>query len=78
VLICEREVTLCSIEQVSYTSWFLDAFNYAMHVHIQVLNLSIGTASHLLRSSFDIPLPLFLCHPWPHVCPLVCKRARTW
>lgn len=28
--------------QVSYTSWFLDAFNYAMHVGIDVLNLSIG------------------------------------
>lgn len=28
--------------QISYTSWFLDAFNYAMHVGIDVLNLSIG------------------------------------
>ncbi|CDF35782.1 unnamed protein product [Chondrus crispus] len=28
--------------QVSYTSWFLDAFNYALHVGIDVLNLSIG------------------------------------
>eukprot|EP00041_Stephanoeca_diplocostata_P035472 m.1253833 g.1253833 ORF g.1253833 m.1253833 type:complete len:645 (-) comp24706_c0_seq14:2360-4294(-) len=29
-------------EQLSYTSWFLDAFNYAMHIGIHVLNLSIG------------------------------------
>ncbi|XP_057334911.1 membrane-bound transcription factor site-1 protease [Microplitis mediator] len=29
-------------EQVSYTSWFLDAFNYAILSKITVLNLSIG------------------------------------
>eukprot|EP00008_Paramoeba_atlantica_P013188 CAMPEP_0201477864 /NCGR_PEP_ID=MMETSP0151_2-20130828/2812_1 /ASSEMBLY_ACC=CAM_ASM_000257 /TAXON_ID=200890 /ORGANISM="Paramoeba atlantica, Strain 621/1 / CCAP 1560/9" /LENGTH=858 /DNA_ID=CAMNT_0047858729 /DNA_START=531 /DNA_END=3107 /DNA_ORIENTATION=- len=29
-------------ERVSYTSWFLDAFNYAIHLGIDVLNLSIG------------------------------------
>lgn len=28
--------------QVSYTSWFLDAFNYAIIKKIDVLNLSIG------------------------------------
>ncbi|KAK2085543.1 Membrane-bound transcription factor site-1 protease [Saguinus oedipus] len=28
--------------QVSYTSWFLDAFNYAILKRIDVLNLSIG------------------------------------
>ncbi|XP_063695760.1 membrane-bound transcription factor site-1 protease [Culicoides brevitarsis] len=28
--------------QVSYTSWFLDAFNYAIHKEINILNLSIG------------------------------------
>lgn len=28
--------------QVSYTSWFLDAFNYAILKKINVLNLSIG------------------------------------
>jgi len=27
---------------VSYTSWFLDAFNYAIMKKINVLNLSIG------------------------------------
>eukprot|EP00727_Mastigamoeba_balamuthi_P011433 m51a1_g6912 hypothetical protein (1031) ;mRNA; f:122270-127584 len=29
-------------DRVSYTSWFLDAFNYAIHRKIHVLNLSIG------------------------------------
>eukprot|EP00736_Rhodelphis_marinus_P012364 Rmarinus@m.1287 len=29
-------------DQVSYTSWFLDAFNYAIHTEMDVLNLSIG------------------------------------
>eukprot|EP01129_Flabellula_baltica_P013902 TRINITY_DN6554_c0_g1_i1.p1 TRINITY_DN6554_c0_g1~~TRINITY_DN6554_c0_g1_i1.p1 ORF type:complete len:945 (+),score=173.31 TRINITY_DN6554_c0_g1_i1:1-2835(+) len=29
-------------EQVSYTTWFLDAFNYAIYLGIDVLNLSIG------------------------------------
>nr|XP_016940228.2 membrane-bound transcription factor site-1 protease isoform X2 [Drosophila suzukii] len=28
--------------QVSYTSWFLDAFNYAIYRKINILNLSIG------------------------------------
>ena len=31
-----------SVSQVSYTSWFLDAFNYAILKKINVLNLSIG------------------------------------
>lgn len=29
-------------QQVSYTSWFLDAFNYAVAKKVHVLNLSIG------------------------------------
>ena len=29
-------------KQVSYTSWFLDAFNYALYRRVHVLNLSIG------------------------------------
>ncbi|TMW65827.1 hypothetical protein Poli38472_003592 [Pythium oligandrum] len=29
-------------EQLSFTSWFLDAFNYALHLRINVLNLSTG------------------------------------
>ena len=27
---------------MSYTSWFLDAFNYAMYRRVHLLNLSIG------------------------------------
>ena len=27
------------LQLVSYTSWFLDAFNYAIHTHMDVLNL---------------------------------------
>jgi membrane-bound transcription factor site-1 protease len=29
-------------KQVSFTSWFLDAFNYAIHKKMTVVNLSIG------------------------------------
>ena len=35
--------------QVSYTSWFLDAFNYAILKGINVLNLSIGGPDFLDR-----------------------------
>lgn len=35
--------------QVSYTSWFLDAFNYAMATEMHVLNLSIGGPDYLDR-----------------------------
>lgn len=37
-----RPKALFSHGQVSYTSWFLDAFNYAILKKIDVLNLSIG------------------------------------
>lgn len=33
--------------QVSYTSWFLDAFNYAIATDMDVLNLSIGGPDYL-------------------------------
>jgi membrane-bound transcription factor site-1 protease len=36
-------------DQVSYTSWFLDAFNYAMATKMDVVNLSIGGPDHLDR-----------------------------
>ncbi|XP_038699806.1 subtilisin-like protease SBT6.1 isoform X2 [Tripterygium wilfordii] len=36
-----------SILQVSYTSWFLDAFNYAIATNMDVLNLSIGGPDYL-------------------------------
>lgn len=34
-------------DQVSYTSWFLDAFNYAIATEMDVVNLSIGGPDHL-------------------------------
>ena len=30
------------LRQVSFTSWFLDAFNYALYRRVHVLNLSVG------------------------------------
>ncbi|XP_039025866.1 subtilisin-like protease SBT6.1 isoform X2 [Hibiscus syriacus] len=36
-----------SLLQVSYTSWFLDAFNYAIATNMDVLNLSIGGPDYL-------------------------------
>uniref|UniRef100_A0A061RBV8 Membrane-bound transcription factor site-1 protease n=1 Tax=Tetraselmis sp. GSL018 TaxID=582737 RepID=A0A061RBV8_9CHLO len=34
-------------DQVSYTSWFLDAFNYAIATEMDVVNLSIGGPDYL-------------------------------
>ena len=33
--------------QVSYTSWFLDAFNYAIATEMNIVNLSIGGPDYL-------------------------------
>lgn len=43
VLRCPSAIPL----QVSYTSWFLDAFNYAIATRMHVINLSIGGPDHL-------------------------------
>ena len=32
-------------DQVSYTSWFLDAFNYAIATQMNIVNLSIGACA---------------------------------
>lgn len=34
-------------DQVSYTSWFLDAFNYAIASGVEIINLSIGGPDYL-------------------------------
>ena len=34
-------------DQVSYTSWFLDAFNYAIASEVKIINLSIGGPDYL-------------------------------
>lgn len=36
-------------DQVSFTSWFLDAFNYAMATEMDIVNLSIGGPDYLDR-----------------------------
>lgn len=40
-------------DQVSFTSWFLDAFNYAMIVGVHVINLSIGGPDYLDKPFVD-------------------------
>ncbi|XP_061401964.1 membrane-bound transcription factor site-1 protease [Musca vetustissima] len=49
---------VCTNIQVSYTSWFLDAFNYAMFRKINVLNLSIGGPDFMDRPFVDKVLEL--------------------
>ena len=51
--------------QVSYTSWFLDAFNYAILKKIDVLNLSIGG-------------PDFMDHPFVDKVKDICVYPETW
>lgn len=38
---------------MSYTSWFLDAFNYAMATEMHVVNLSIGGPDYLDQPFVD-------------------------
>ena len=51
--------------QVSYTSWFLDAFNYAMATEMNVVNLSIGGPDYLDQPFVEkvgaASAALFLC-----------------
>jgi subtilisin family serine protease len=42
VLCASCLVQVFTDDQVSYTSWFLDAFNYAIACKLHVINLSIG------------------------------------
>lgn len=46
-VLLEFEKNSFSSLQVSYTSWFLDAFNYAIATKMDVLNLSIGGPDYL-------------------------------
>lgn len=48
--------------QVSYTSWFLDAFNYAILKKIHVLNLSIGGPDFM-----DHPFVDKVCAKFTHI-----------
>ena len=40
-------------DQRSYTSWFLDAFNWALYREVDVLNLSVGGPDHLDHPFLD-------------------------
>lgn len=40
--------------QTSYTSWFLDAFNYILMKNIDVLNLSIGGPDFMVRTNYQL------------------------
>jgi hypothetical protein len=55
----DYEKLLFSLLQVSYTSWFLDAFNYAIATNMDVLNLSIGGPDYL-----DLPFVEKVRHHW--------------
>lgn len=44
---------LFSSQRVSYTSWFLDAFNYALFEKINIINLSIGGPDFLDQPFVD-------------------------
>ena len=76
---------------MSYTSWFLDAFNYALATEMNVVNLSIGGpttwTSPLLRRCSPGWLPVWLqgcvcCAPgWPAGAPLqaaTAALAQVW
>jgi membrane-bound transcription factor site-1 protease len=41
---------LFTSDRISYTSWFLDAFNYVLQTGIDIINLSNGSSDFL-----DIP-----------------------
>lgn len=59
------ELLLALPSQVSYTSWFLDAFNYAILKKIHVLNLSIGGPDfmdHPFVDKVKNPDSLCRCH----------------
>ena len=48
------------LHQVSYTSWFLDAFNYAIATEMDIVNLSIGGPDYLDEPFVDKAGPF--CH----------------
>ena len=63
--------------QVSFTSWFLDAFNYAIATEMDVVNLSIGGPDYLDLPFVEKASPLHARHAWSP-CVLQCcfKRSR--
>ena len=73
-------VSFIYFTQVSYTSWFLDAFNYAIFSKVHVLNLSIGGPDFMDRPFVDkvclgrlliiyfIFRPCHIAHSIVHTC----------
>ena len=67
----DYENFILSLLQVSYTSWFLDAFNYAIATNMDVLNLSIGGPDYL-----DLPFVEKVRLPWPvDLLRLICQPS---
>lgn len=62
-------------DQVSFTSWFLDAFNYAIATKMQIVNLSIGGPDFLDHPFVDKVL-LLLSALVSHLglCEVHCER----
>jgi len=60
-------------QKVSYTSWFLDAFNYAILKKLNVLNLSIGGPDFMDQPFVDkvqnnYAIHMYKCVLYLHVC----------
>ncbi len=66
--------------QVSYTSWFLDAFNYAILKGIDVLNLSIGGPDFLDQPFVDkvIHSCVYIVWVWFSHLILICHIASIF
>ena len=71
------------VVQVSYTSWFLDAFNYAILKKVDVLNLSIGGPDFLDQPFVDKVCvnAIFTCSAVPFIAfsfpPHLCLRCGS-
>lgn len=59
--------------QVSYTSWFLDAFNYAIATGMNVVNLSIGGPDYLDQPFVEKVTLAYCMHACNHC---ICKSCR--
>lgn len=46
-LVSSVDLTFSNGVEVSFTSWFMDAFNYAIILKMDVVNLSIGGPDYL-------------------------------
>ena len=58
------------VTQVSFTSWFLDAFNYALAIKVHVINLSIGGPDFLDQPFVDKVGARCEVSKWPNMAGL--------